>query len=500
MNSRLTRLALSTTLGLAAAGLWLFLLAPSPALGAPGGMTASGATGQAPATSGLVFTATSAADIPDATPGDGVCETATGNGICTLRAAVQEASAHPGPDTIVLLPNTTYQLTRPAQGNSALYGQMDTTDSLGGDLDITGSVTLLGAGPASTIIDGNGAVTGDRVFQITGTVVISGVTIEHGRAQNEGGGLLNYFRLTLINSVVYSNTAININDWGGGIDNSGPLTITHSSVLSNATGNSNAYGGGMYNQGPLLITDSTFAGNSTFAGAGSPGFGGGLFNIGYTSTVVNSTFSGNTAAAGGGIYKGGYPLIVINSTLSGNHSTGGGGGLYAAYGATGLFNVTITQNQANSDNAGGGEGGGVAKDPGSTLTFANSIIAQNSKLITQHPFPELVLDDCYGAIISQGFSLVQNVDPGYCTVSGAYQPSDPLLGPLADNGGPTLTEALLPGSPAINGGNPSGCTDNVGALILTDQRGRARPAPGQGLCDIGAFEFPRLLFLPLVRR
>jgi CSLREA domain-containing protein len=463
--------------GLAAAGLWLLALTPPPAQGAP------------PAAPIVV---NSVADLPDAQPGDGVCETVISGTICTLRAAIMEANARPGADVIQLKPNTLYQLNRPAQGNTALYGAMDLTDSLGGDLDITDSVTLLG-GAAGTIIDGNGAVTGDRVFQITGTVVISGVTIEHGRGQNVGGGLSSYGRLTLINSVIFSNTAVNINDWGGGIYNAGPLTMTRSLVLNNATGSSNAYGGGMYNQGPARIVDSVFAGNTT---GGSPGYGGGLFNVGYTTTVVNSTFSGNTGTAGGGIYKAGYPMAVINSTLSGNHSTGSGGGLYAGGGDLGLFNVTISQNIANSDNSGGGDGGGVAHAASGSLTFLNSIIAHNFVLITHHPFPRIENDDCSGTIISQGFNLLYYANPFYCTVTGPYGSGDPLLGPLQQNGGPTPTHALLPGSPAINGGNPGGCTDNVGAQIATDQRGRPRWSP----CDIGAFEFSYLLSLPLLRR
>ena len=485
MLKRWLRLVFGTGLGLAAVVAWLALLTAAPVQGAPAAV---------PAAAPIIVN--SVADLPDALPGDGVCETVVSTGVCTLRAAIMEANARPGPDVIQLQPATTYQLNRPAQGNSALFGQMDLTDSLGGDLDITDSVTLLGAGPASTVIDGNGAVTGDRVFQITGTVVISGVTIEHGQAQNEGGGLVNYHQLTLINSVIYSNTAIHINDWGGGIVNSGPLTITHSSILSNSTGNANAYGGGMYNQGPLWIIDSTFAGNATFGGPSSPGQGGGLFTIGYTATVVNSTFSGNSGVLGGGIYKGGYPLIVINSTLSGNDSTASGGGLYAASGDTNLFNVTISQNTANSDNSGADQGGGVAHAGAGSFTFLNTIIGGNNKLVTRHPFPLLALDDCSGTITSQGYSLVQTVDSGYCTANGSPLPDDPLLGPLQDNGGPTLTHALLPGSPAIDGGNPGGCTDNVGATLTTDQRGRPRGA----LCDMGAYEFSYLLSLPLVRR
>ena len=478
MLKRCLRMLIGTVVGLAAAGLWLLALRPEAAQGAP---------------AAAPIVVNSVADLPDAQPGDGVCETVVSNATCTLRAAIMEANARPGADVIKLKANTLYQLYRPAMGDSALYGQMDLTDSLGGDLDITDSVTLQGGGAAGTIIDGNGGVTGDRVFQITGTVVISGVTIENGQGHNVGGGLISYGRLTLINSIVYSNSAVNINNWGGGIYNAGVLTMTRSSVLSNTTGSSNAYGGGMYNQGILRIVDSVFAGNST---GGSPGYGGGLFNIGYTSTVVNSTFSGNTGVVGGGIYKGGYPLYLINSTLSGNNSTGTGGGLYAASGETGLYNVTISQNIANSDNAGGGDGGGVAHADSGSLTFLDSIIAHNFRLITMHPFPLIESDDCVGTIISQGYNLLYSANPDYCTVTGSYGTGDPLLGPLQENGGPTPTQALLPGSPAIDGGNPGGCTNNVGAAITTDQRGRRRWAP----CDIGAFEFGYLLDLPGLRR
>jgi hypothetical protein len=191
-----------------------------------------------------------------------VCETAAHN--CTLRAAIHEADALPGADTIQLQANTTYLLHRVGVDDTALNG----------DLDITDSVTILGAGPDSTIIAGNGGVIGERVFQITGTVVISGVTIEHGQSPNIGGGLINNGRLTLINSAIVSNTVSGSNDWGGGIFNSGPLTITNSLIAGNVTGSSNAYGGGIFNQGVLLVLSSTISDNLTLAGTSSPGFGG----------------------------------------------------------------------------------------------------------------------------------------------------------------------------------------------------------------------------------
>jgi hypothetical protein len=162
--------------------------------------------------------------------------TATASAPC---AAIQEANVHPGPDIIQLQAGVTYLLTRAGVDDNALNG----------DLDITETVTILGAGPDRTIIDGNGGVTGERVFQITGTVVISGVTIQHGHSGNIGGGLITNGRLTLVNSAILSNTVSGANDWGGGIFNSGYMTLTNSIVSGNQTGNSNAYGGGIFNLG-----------------------------------------------------------------------------------------------------------------------------------------------------------------------------------------------------------------------------------------------------------
>lgn len=437
----------------------------------------------------LTFTVNSPSDIPDANPGNGVCETAPGNGICTLRAAIQEANAHAGGDTI-MLPAGTYLLTRVGVDDTALNG----------DLDITHGMSIVGAGANSTIIDGNGGVIGERVFQITGTVSISGVTIEHGHESNVGGGILNNGSLTLANSAIISNTASGINDWGGGIYNSGSLTLTNSTISGNTTGNHNAYGGGIFNQGPMTITNSTISGNTTFASTSpySPGYGGGIYNGGYTATVKSSAISGNTAAYGGGIYKAGYPIIVINSTLSGNYSTVDGGGIYNGSGTTSLFNVTLTRNRSNSDDSGSGMGGGVANAAGSTFNFMNSIIALNENIVKTLPFPTLDDDDCSGTILSQGNNIMYLIDSSHCTVNGAVTIADPSLGPLQNNGGPTQTHALLTGSPAIDAGNPGGCTDNFGAILTTDQRGFPRPA--NGLCDVGAVERQLVLYLPLIER
>ena len=233
----------------------------------------------------------------------------------------------------------------------------------------------------------------------------------------------------------------------------------------------------------MRIVNSTISGNTT------PGVGGGIYNVGNTATVTSSTISGNSAANGGGIYKTGSPLVVINSTISGNFSTGNGGGIYASAGTTSLFNVTITHNQANSDGSGMCTGGGVWNANGSTLSFQNSIIALNENVIdTGGPFDILNDDDCSGTIASQGNNIMYAVDSSHCTVNGpAVTVIDPNLGPLQNNGGPTQTHALLSGGPAIDAGNFGGCTDNLGAILTSDQRGFPRP---DGVhCDIGAFEF-----------
>ena len=423
------------------------------------------------------FTVNSTADVVAAAPLDnGICETVTGNNVCTLRAAIMKANHYPGGGATInfgLAGVVTYSLTIPASGAD---------NEATGDLNITSSVSIIGRGPISTIIDGNGSVTNARVLTTNPgvTVIISGVTIQHGKSSNFAGGIANSATLTLANCTITNNTVSGVNDWGGGILNSGTFTMTNSTVSNNTTGNSNAFGGGIYNQGPMTVTNSTISGNTTL------GQGGGLNNVGNTATIRNSTISGNTAVSGGGISKTGSPLVIINSTISGNFSTGDGGGIFANSGTTSLHNVTVTLNRANSDNAGSGIGGGIANAAGSTFNFVNSIIALNEKVIPTMPFPTLARDDCSGVITSQGHNIMLTINSSYCTENGTVTIADPNLSPLQNNGGPTQTAGLLTGSPAIDTGTSGGCTDNVGAILTTDQRGASRPFGSA--CDIGAFE------------
>src|SRR5579859_2341002 len=427
---------------------------------------------------GLTFAVNSDADLDDANPGDGVC--ATAGGVCTLRAALQEANADPGADTIQLQANTTYF---PNHTESGL--------GFTADLVISNSLTLLGAGPDSTLIDGSGVV-GHRVLYITGTVVISGVTIAHGSEAGFGfgGGIYNDGELTLVNTDLVSNTVGGTHAVGGAIESASDLTVTDSLIRGNRTSGGLGYGGGLDGVSLTLIR-TTVSDNITSGG------GGGVEGAG---RIVDSTFSGNEASAGGAIEQDVFPLVLINSTLSGNSATGSGGGLEALNGEVDLFNTTVADNRANANGVSAGVGGGLHNAFGQLKLF-DSLVAGNNVVHLVGHFPRLNPDDCAGAIQAAGFNLIDFIDTSHCAVTGSPLSGDPLLGPLQANGGPTLTQALLPGSPAIDAGDPV-CTDDLGAPLTADQRGAPRPANGATAtrCDLGAYEAQRLLALPLVLR
>jgi hypothetical protein len=204
-------------------------------------------------------------------------------------------------------------------------------------------------------------------------------------------------------------------------------------------------------------------------------------------TVTNSTLSGNqTNGYGGGIYNS-ETATFTNSTISGNSADSDGGGIFNSS-IVSLYNATITSNTADADADEQGEGGGVFVPAAGTLSLGNSIIAgnlDNSVIIRNR--------DCSGTLTSLGYNLIQKING--CSLNGLninLSRIQPLLGPLQDNGGATWAHALLTGSPAIDAGNPAGCTDENNVILLTDQRGYVRPVDGNAdtisACDIGAFE------------
>ncbi len=468
------------------------------------------------------FTVNSTVDAVASAPLDnGVCETAPGNGVCTLRAAIMKANHYPGGGVTINLPalpaGYTYRLAIPPSG---------VDDETTGDLNVTAFMNIVGAGATATTIDGNGSVVSDRVFTIANGVVVmmTGITIQNAKWQGlgEGAGIYNIGTLTLSNSVITGNTTTTN---GAGIYSSGPLTIINSSIIGNGAANyggveslssltmsnsivSGNQGGGVSVVGSAIIVNSTISGNLN-----APS-GGGIATASQL-TLKNSTVSGNTTlGSGGGIYNQGT-LNIVNSTISGNSAISNGGGINsvgANFGpatAVNASNATITNNQADSGLHGNGLGGGIYNGSYSTFTFQNTILAGNfetafSGVGFAHYNP--VIGECWGTISSTVANLMQSYNTGYCTVNGVLPSvADPKLGTLADNGGPTQTHALLAGSPAIDTGNPSGCTDQFGAPLTTDQRGANRPFGPR--CDIGAYEYgakiPQTiyqLYLPLLSR
>ena len=402
-----------------------------------------------------IFTVNSTADVAvdSGALDNGICETATGNGVCTLRSAIIKANHWPGGGVSINLPalppGGKYLLTIPPSGID---------DETTGNLNITGSMNISGGGAANTIIEGNsvGSTFGGVVNISAGAVNTSGVTIQNGRA-GDGGGI--------------------------SVDSNGRLTLTSSTVSGNSCAN---FGGGIYNSGSLTLINSTISGNRAIRE------GGGIENINNGSlTITNTSISGNSVDVdGGGILNNFGTLTITNSTISGNSAGHDGGGVHNLLSAA-IFNSTITLNRAAVALIGGGTGGGVFNSPTASFFFKNSIIANNSFLI-------LVPGDCAGTLTSQGFNIVSTPN---CTIIGPFSQVDPLLGPLQNNGGPTQTHALLSGSPAIDAGEIPSCTDNLGAPITNDQRGAAR-AVGPA-CDIGAVEYGALLpllYLPLISR
>ncbi len=451
------------------------------------------------------FIVNSFTDAPDTNPGDNVSADASGRS--TLRAAIMEANAHPGDDSIILGPGT-YTLS--------VFGRAEDAGATG-DLDITdqtGGLTIIGAGAGLTVID---AATIDRVFHVLpgASLTLRGVTLVGGN-EVRGGAVLNEGSLTLQDVTLSQNLAdfggglFNATGataevvqstiggpWnatsaqrlgnrarlqGGGVFNEGTLTLDHTTVVGNWA---SAQGGGVYNRGTALIVDSSIGAPSVGMdqyGNVSESRGGGVFNAGTGAsdlTILRTTVANNWAAAdGGGVYNEDQ-LTIRNSTFSGNFAVGNGGGLLNSDTSTAQGTATISLSTFVLNTV-ANLGGGIANEGFQPVDINNTIVALNSAAAGAN--------DVRGGFASSGFNLIGDGDGAAGFVDGVNgdmvgttaSPLTPMVGGLADNGGPTLTHALLPGSPAIDNGN------NTGGLDDTDQRGADRPTDQTS--DIGAYE------------
>ena len=467
------------------------------------------------------FTVNSTADVAGY-PGDLACETAPGNGVCTLRAAIMAANHLPGGGATVKIPPGFFQITIPPSS---------TDDEASGDFNLTNPMTLVGNGELFTTLDGKGL---DRVLTVAPNVLvhISGVTIENGNALNSppghlGGGVYNQGTLILNNVIITANTAnqgggiystgplildfglVNANstpsvypNFGGGIvvGNSADVQIVSSTIIANTiAGTMGSEGAGIYcTAGTLSVTNTTIKAN-TITGTNSNTFGGGVFSDQCAVTINGSTISGNNAPQeGGGFYNFGSSatLLMVNSTVYGNYAATAGGGIVNDGGVANLYSSTVAANEENNLHI----GAGILIWSG-TLTLANTIVANNFYPIATIPY--IIFADCYGILTSQNYNLMTVTRGcGFTPQSGDRLNVAAELGLLGNYGGPTQTVDLVHSSPAIGAGSPTGCQDGQGSALTTDQRGYPRKVfrNGQLRCDIGAYQAQLNLFLPLLRK
>jgi hypothetical protein len=438
-----------------------------------------------------------------------------------------------------------YCLATATDGDTITFSVTGTINLTSALPNIAHNITIQGPGASQLTVQRSSG--GDySVFKVTSpafnffgatNVTISGLTIANGHAAN-GGGVYNTGNLVLDSDVITGNTATN----GGGVYSTGDpnnffnsttLTLKNTTVTGNAatsgggiyndistnnffffstsamtvdhstiTKNAAAHGGGIFNNGggtnffsnaaAMSITASSVTFNSTTNDDQDAG-GGGIWNNG-TMTIDSSTVANNSASAlaatGGGIDNtANGTLTITNSTIALNAATASsaytwtfGGGIYNV-GKLNLTNDTIAANTAHGGSFGFGIGGGVYNENGlfndgvGSTTMGNTIIAANAS--------DFFGTDLFGSVTSKGHNLVSNSFGGDGYAGSDLLNLSPNLGPLQNNGGPTQTMALLPGSLGIDAGDNS----LVPFGTNFDQRGTGFNRIVNGTVDIGAYEF-----------
>ena len=412
----------------------------------------------------------------------------------SLRQAVRKANASPGADEVAFAPGLTGTITLTA-----------------GEILITDHLVVHGPGAGVLTISGNRQ---SRIFHVEKSgvaapidVTLSGLTLTRGFSASgsvAGGAVFaESENLTILDSVISDSTSGAAtedpppNGCGGNVGffgtNGGTLRIVNSTLTrgtvdgidfllggnlcvfkgrlilerSTLSGGTARQGGGLFIDS--LTEDSTIV-LSTISGNQASDSGGGIFSasLGATLTIDSSTISGNTGGLpspiytgfGGGMEIDQGNLQIINSTISGNAANGGGGGIFFSGGGTSSLFLRLT---TVASNTAGKDGGGIlVANPAAKVRLVHSIVAHGAP-------QDLAALGSFAATMKANYSLIE--DPGDTLLVGDHNRVrvDPLLGPLASNGGPTLTHGLLPGSPAIDAGNPA-----FPSPPPTDQRGFAR--------------------------
>jgi hypothetical protein len=421
-----------------------------------------------------------------------------------------------GPVTIVL--SSPLTIDAPGAGIVIDATGQNVTLSGGGSVQIM-QVGLVAVGPVTlnnlTFLNGSstGANLGGGAIYTGGTLTVNNSTFTGNTVAGfRGGGAIQNFAgtLTVNNSTFSGNSSASV---GGAIDNEsgeggGILTVTNSTFTGNSTNGGASSGGAIENNGgTATVSFSTFTGNSALSGSDTT-YGGAIDNDEGTLTVSNSTFSGNTASSSNGIASGGAiendfgtvtvdgatfsgntnvsgsattgfggaidneggPLTVTCSTFFGNTTTGVGGAINNA--GSGTVTATFVTFSANGAAGGGGD---LYNNDGNTSLLSTIVAAATSG-------SNCVINS--GTITDGGYNLDDGTTCGFSSLAQSLSNTNPQLGPLANNGGPTKTLALLATSPAIDKIPPG--VNGCGTNFPDDQRGVPRP---QGVgCDIGAYE------------
>jgi hypothetical protein len=382
-------------------------------------------------------------------------------------------------------------LTTARDGDTVNFAVTGAITLTSGGLPINKNITISGPGPNQLSVDGNQALLVFGVFPGRAASV-SGLSIRNAQvgiwneqgtlavnnctvAGNSDLGVYNDGTLSIGNCIItlnsfglsndhatvtVSNCVITANSNGGIYNNGshGPAQLfergtshrdvrnvntdcffgacltVESSIISNNSGTA------VSNSGSVIILNSTLSGNS--AGQGDSGGGiktGDFKNPGSSATIFNSTISGNSASEGGGIANC-YGLVTVgNSTISSNSAKYDGGGI-SNCGGVQIANSTLSDNSAPA-----GFGGGIIN--GGAVEIRNTIFNAGA-------LGENIVNNG-GTVTSNGYNISSDDGGGVLTGPGDQINTDPLLGPLQNNGGPTLTHLPLPGSPAIDAGDPS---------------------------------------------
>ncbi len=487
-------------------------------------------TREFPAEPSVTFEVNFTSDGADANLLDGVCDANAGahGNQCTLRAAVEQANALSGNDTISIPAGTYY---------------------VGSTILVTSTIVIQGAGQSQTII--TSGTDGDTVFKITLSSG-SNLTVNDVAFSSCHRAFWNQKYLTINNSLFefcHGGPTDVLNGHGAAVYNepSGVLNVTGSTFDSNHY-SGEGFGGALYNAGKADVKLSAFTNNHGYKGGAiylattfqdtlveytklqnnqATFDGGGIYADGSVTAEARkiwlSHLEGNSAQKGGGIFLATGEISILQSSATANQARLGGGGVYSESlattiyatnstfsgntsdthggaffitGAAYLSNVTVVLNTADHDSSGNdGNGGGIFADTGSGPHLKNSILADNTDAssgtfgIKSH--------DCAGTLTADGNVLVGVANNAtLCTVGGSLEGSrigtsgsrinpglDSLTwGPL----GYTKVHPLLAGSPAVDAGNLTGCKDFLSAALTEDQRREIRPL---GLaCDIGSYE------------